>query len=99
MALSPLARLRRVLPDPQVATCDRSTPTVHDNPQTGHSNHAPPDKQVREHRRVERAQPRPELDERFLWFLRLQTAEVRDAVEDRYVGAIEQQLPGEASRG
>ena len=51
--------------------------------------------QVRERRRVERAQPRPEPDERFLRFLRLQAAQVRDGVEDRQVGAIEQQLPGE----
>ena len=57
--------------------------------------HAPPGQQVRERRRVERAQPRPEPDERFLRFLRLQAAQVRDGVEDRHVGAVEQQLPGE----
>ncbi|MEU7919576.1 hypothetical protein [Micromonospora zamorensis] len=34
-------------------------------------------------------------DEWFLRFLCLQAAEVRDGVEDRQVGAIEQQLPGE----
>ncbi|GAA2799473.1 hypothetical protein GCM10020219_083280 [Nonomuraea dietziae] len=55
--------------------------------------HAPPGQQGREHRRVERAQPRPEPDERFLRFLRLQSAQVRDGVEDRHVRAIEQQLP------
>ena len=57
--------------------------------------HAPPGQQVREGRRVERAQPRPEPDERFLRFLRLQAAQVRDGVEDRQAGVVEQQLPGE----
>ena len=44
---------------------------------------------------VERAQPRPEADERLLRLLRLQAAQVRDGVEDRQVGAVEQELPGE----
>jgi hypothetical protein len=53
------------------------------------------DQQVREDRRVERTQPRPEPDERLLRFLRLEPAEVRDGVGHRNVGAIEQQLPGQ----
>jgi hypothetical protein len=57
--------------------------------------HAAPGQQVREHRRVERAQPRPEPDERFLRLLRLQAAQVPDGVEDQQVRAIEQQLPGQ----
>ncbi len=56
---------------------------------------APVGQQVREHRGVERAQPRPEPDERFLRFLRLQAAQVGDGVEHGQVGAFEQQLPGE----
>ncbi|GAA1693660.1 hypothetical protein GCM10009680_36610 [Streptomyces yatensis] len=56
---------------------------------------AAPAQQVREDGRVERAQPRPEPDERLLRLLCLHAAQVRDGVEDRYVGAIEQQLAGE----
>ena len=57
--------------------------------------HLPPFEQLRERRRVEPAQPGPEPDERLLRLLRLQAAQVRDGVEDRQVGPVEQQLPGE----
>ncbi|TCO60743.1 hypothetical protein EV192_103318 [Actinocrispum wychmicini] len=59
------------------------------------SDHATSDQHVRELRRVERAQPRPETDERFLRLLRLHAAQVLDRVDGRHVGAVEQQLPGE----
>jgi hypothetical protein len=51
---------------------------------------APFDQQVGERCGVERAQPGPESDERLLRFLRLQAAQVRDGIEDRQVGAVEQ---------
>ncbi len=38
---------------------------------------------------------RPEPNERFLRFLRLQAAEMGDGVSRRQVAAVKQQLPGE----
>ncbi|GGU11302.1 hypothetical protein GCM10010256_83490 [Streptomyces coeruleorubidus] len=59
-------------------------------------NHTPPGQQFRQRRRFERPQPGPEPDERFLRFLRLETAQVGDGVEHRQVGAVEEQLPRES---
>jgi hypothetical protein len=53
------------------------------------------DEQPRQHRWIERAQPRPEPGERFLRLLGLETAQVPDGVDDRQVRPLEQELPGE----
>ncbi|GAA1646629.1 hypothetical protein GCM10009733_049670 [Nonomuraea maheshkhaliensis] len=63
---------------------------VHRTAHEDGAHHAASRQQVRERRRVERAQPRPEPGERLLRLLRLQPAQVRDGVEDRQIGAIEQ---------